>query len=84
MNKILPIEIKSYKKHSALNNVLSHSGYEIDNSIVFYNGNVDILGKITYLPIYMIMFIEEQNIDFADISLDKFEFYPIYAKEIWH
>ena len=45
----------------------------IKESIVFSNGNVEKKGKRTYLPIYMIMFLEEKNIDFADISIGKFK-----------
>ena len=76
MGKVLPIEVKSgkeYKKHSALDNVLQKNNYDIKESIVFSNGNVEKKGKTTYLPIYMIMFLEEKNIDFADISIGKFK-----------
>ena len=74
--KSLLIEVKSgkeYKKHSALDNVLQKNNYGIKKSIVFSNGNVEKKGKIAYLPIYMIMFLEEENIDFADISIGKFK-----------
>ena len=74
MGKVLPIEVKSgkeYKKHSALNNVLQKYNYDIEEAVVFSNGNVEKNGEITYLPIYMIMFLEEKNIGFADISMLK-------------
>lgn len=76
MGKALPIEVKSgkdYKKHSALHNILQNENYHIGNAIVFSHGNVEKTGKITYLPIYMIMFLEEKNLDFADISIAKFK-----------
>lgn len=77
MGEILPIEVKSgkdYKKHSALDNVLNNENYEIHNAIVFSKGNVEVQDKVTYLPIYMIMFLKERDIDFTDISIDNFRF----------
>lgn len=74
--KALPIEVKSgkdYKKHSALQNVLQNEQFHIEQSIVFSHGNVEETEKITYLPIYMIMFLEEKNFDFADISIAKYK-----------
>lgn len=63
--KILPIEIKSgkdYAKHSALNNLLNNKNYNIGQALVLYNGNVKTKGAISYLPIYMMMFIKKQEI----------------------
>lgn len=63
---VLPIEIKSgkdYTKHAALNNVLANPDYAIPEAYVFHNGNVSTAEKITYLPIYMIMFVERKRID---------------------
>lgn len=60
----LPIEVKSGKdftRHSALNNVLSNSDYKIDDAIVLNTFNVRQEGKVTYLPIYMTMFLSEDN-----------------------
>lgn len=73
----LPIEVKSgkdYKKHSALDNVLGNKDYGINHAIVFSGGNVEVKDKITYLPIYMIMFLRKDNVDFTDISIDRFKF----------
>lgn len=61
---VLPIEIKSgkdYTKHSALNNVLANADYAIPKAYVFHNGNVQQKDRITYYPIYMLMFIEKEN-----------------------
>lgn len=58
---VLPIEIKSgkdYTKHAALNNVLANPDYSIPEAYVFHNGNVSTQDKVTYLPIYMLMFVE--------------------------
>ena len=64
-DKILPIEIKSgkdYAKHSALNNLLNNKNYNIDQALVLYNGNVKTIDSISYLPIYMMMFIKQKQI----------------------
>ena len=73
--EVLPIEVKSgkdYEKHSALDNVLRVPEYGIKNAYVFTNDNVKTIGRISYFPIYMVMFLEEKSIDFVDISLDKY------------
>lgn len=73
--KALPIEVKSgkdYKKHSALNNCFNNNVYKINKAIVFANNNVEDIGKITYYPIYMAMFIKEPNL--KDIKLNKVKF----------
>lgn len=58
---VLPIEVKSgkdYTEHSALNHFLSNPEYAIDKAIVFSNAReISHKGKITYLPIYYVMFI---------------------------
>ena len=61
---MLPIEIKSgkdYTKHAALSNVLANEDYDIPEAYVFQNDNVSQTGKITYYPIYMLMFVEKQD-----------------------
>ena len=61
--ELLPIEIKSgkdYNKHSALNNLLSNPDYSIKEAYVFQNENVNTKDKITYYPIYMLMFMENK------------------------
>ena len=72
----MPIEVKSgkdYKKHSALAQVMQNENYHLNEAVVFSNSNVERNGKITYLPIYMLMFLEETEIEFADISIDRFK-----------
>lgn len=63
-NSVLPLEVKSgkdYRRHNALSNVLSTDEYKIDNAIVFCTDNVSVDGKITYLPVYMTMFLEKDT-----------------------
>ena len=74
--KVLPIEVKSgkdYEKHSALDNVMSVEECEIDEAYVFTNDNIKTKGKVTYLPIYMVMFLKDELIEFIDISIDRFK-----------
>ena len=74
--QVLPIEVKSgknYEKHSALDNVMSVAEYGIEEAYVFTNDNVEAAGKLTYFPIYMVMFLQEDPIDFIDISVDRFK-----------
>lgn len=58
---VCPIEVKSgkdYTKHSALDNVIANKDYNVKKAFVLSNSNVSLEGKIIYLPIYMIMFID--------------------------
>lgn len=60
--KILPIEVKSgkdFKKHQALDKFLEEKEFQVDEGYVLSNNNILKEGKITYLPIYMTMFIKE-------------------------
>ena len=75
--RVLPIEVKSgkdYERHSALDNVLGTVQYGIDEAYVFTNENVRTKENISYLPIYMIMFLKEDPVVFGDISVDNFRF----------
>ena len=61
--KTVPLEIKSgkdYNRHNALSNVLKVENYDISKAYVFSNENVRVSDKITYLPIYMIMFFSNE------------------------
>ena len=74
--QVHPIEVKSgkdYEKHSALDNVMAAREYRIEEAYVFTNDNVKVDGKLTYFPIYMAMFLQDDPIDFIDISVDKFK-----------
>ena len=59
---VLPIEIKSGKsfiEHAALDNLMSEESFGIPSAYVFCNsGEVVQQEKITYLPIYFLMFLE--------------------------
>ena len=77
--KVLPIEIKSgkdYYRHNAMDNCLGITEYAIEEGYVFCNGNVENKGKVTYYPIYMLMFLQKNempseivfNTDFSDLN----------------
>lgn len=61
---VLPIEVKSgkdYAVHSALDNLMAVPDYHIVSSIVFSNEReIKTKGKILYLPIYYVMFLENK------------------------
>ena len=60
--EILPIEIKSVKnhtRHAALTSVMENLDYAIPEAYVFQNDNVKTFGKITYSPIYMLIFMKK-------------------------
>ena len=60
----VPIEVKSgkdYVRHNALTNVLENKDYDIRRAYVLCNDNVQKSGRITYLPMYMTMFIRNDR-----------------------
>ena len=62
--KILPIEVKSgkdYETHHALSNIMDCGEYELNEAIVLNNENLYVKGKVTYAPIYIIMFLQKKN-----------------------
>jgi len=62
---VLPIEIKSgkdYQRHAALDNVMENRDYAIPTAFVFQNDNVRADGRIVYLPIYMLMFLQKEQL----------------------
>ncbi len=61
---VLPIEIKSgkdYARHAALDNVMGNPDYAIPMAYVFQNDNVKVDGRIVYLPMYMLMFLQKET-----------------------
>ena len=76
-NGIVLIEVKSgknYTRHSAINNMLKEYGGSISKAIVFSVDNVREEGRVAYLPLYMLMFLEK-DIDLnIDVSIDKYKF----------
>ena len=59
-SEVVPLEIKSgkgYKRHVALDNLLTNPEYGIKEGFVFGDCNLEVVGKRTYFPIYMIDFL---------------------------
>ena len=60
---IMPIVVKSgkdYRVHSAINNMLATADYNVGEAMVLSNsGRVERDGKLTYMPVYFVMFIGE-------------------------
>ena len=79
LGNVLPIEVKSgkdYERHNALSNVMASGEYAIPQALVLCNGNVKVVGKVTYVPIYMLMFLEKEvkvdvkyKIDLSDLKV---------------
>lgn len=62
---VLPIEIKSgkdYQRHAALDNVMENRDYAIPTAFVFQNDNVRVDGRVVYLPVYMLMFLQKEQL----------------------
>ena len=61
----VPLEIKSgtdYKKHAALNNVLSVDEWNLKEAIASCLGNLEQEQPVTYLPCHMIIFLKRNEI----------------------
>ena len=70
--RVLPIEVKSgkdYTVHSALNNFVTHPEYRIEKAVVISN-ECDITqdGKVLYLPVYFVMFMQAKQAEEMDES----------------
>ncbi len=59
--KVIPVEVKSgndWRSHKALSNMLDVSDWGIDEAFVLCKGDVERSGNITYLPLYLAMFLQ--------------------------
>lgn len=76
-NSVTPIEVKSgkdYKRHSALRQLMSNEQFKFGKAYVFCNENVESNGKVVYLPIYMVSFInkgEMKRAQIIDLDISK-------------
>ena len=69
----LPIEVKSgkdYQRHNALSNVMGNAEYRIPRALVFCNDNVNMVGSIVYLPIYMVAYLRKEDIGEVMYNVD--------------
>ena len=73
--KVILLEIKSgknYKRHNALDNLLEKYP-EIKNGYILSNNNVEVKNNKIYLPIYMIMFFEKEQIKNITYKIDLYD-----------
>jgi len=57
---VIPLEVKSgkhYARHSALSRLLSDPEYDLPQAFVFNDKHWKVENNVTYLPIYMLMFL---------------------------
>jgi len=83
--KVLPIEVKSgksYQRHSALNNIMGISDYSIEEAFVFSNYNVEVKDNFIYYPIYMVMFLSDDEIVFPKVDLDDLSAIPLTNEDM--
>ena len=63
---VLPIEVKSgkdYSTHSALDNLLTTPDYGVKSALVLSNSReIRTDGKVTYLPVYSVMFLNADEV----------------------
>ena len=72
-NSILPIEVKSgkdYEVHRALSNIMDCPDYDLPCAIIFNNDNLKVVDKLTYAPIYMVMFLARHDTAPAHYHVD--------------
>ena len=70
--EVIPIEVKSgksYKRHNALDNLLS-SDLDIKKGYIFTNNNIEVDGNKIYLPIYMVMFFKRDEVKSMKYKID--------------
>lgn len=71
--KLVAIEVKSgsaYKSHTSLNKFLEVPNYGINRAYVLSKGNIEVIGNVTYLPVYMCYLIRERKMESMIVNLD--------------
>lgn len=61
---VLPVEVKSggyFKKHTALDNLMSVPNYSLSEAYVFVPSNVERENGYTYFPLYMMEFLQKRD-----------------------
>lgn len=68
---VMPVEVKSgkdYTVHSALTRLIEEPEYNIASGVVLSNERkVQTIGKVTYMPIYYVMFLDNIQMNVKDI-----------------
>ena len=71
--KVLPIEVmsgKGYVYHRALSNIMDCEEYDLPEALVLNNDNLTVEGRITYVPVYMVMFIVKSDPSVTQYRVD--------------
>lgn len=71
--EVLPIEVKSgknFERHRALNNIMDNEEYAIPKALVLCQDNIQVKGRLVYLPIYMLMFFQHDSNDDLTYHID--------------
>ena len=71
--KVLPIEVKSgkgYVYHRAISNIMDCEEYDLPEALVLNNDNLTVEGRITYVPVYMVMFIVKSDPSVTQYRVD--------------
>ena len=71
--KVLPIEVKSgkgYVYHRALSNIMDCEEYDLPEALVLNNDNLTVEGRITHVPVYMVMFIVKSDPSVTQYRVD--------------
>ena len=71
--KVLPIEVKSgkgYVYHRALSNIMDCEEYDLPEALVLNNDNLTVEGRITYVPVDMVMFIVKSDPSVTQYRVD--------------
>lgn len=80
---VIPLEVKSgkdYNLHASLDRFIENADYSVKKAFVFSNSEeIKTEGMITYLPIYMCMFLEKN-----DRSTVDFAFEPPLTLQDWN
>lgn len=69
-NSVLPVEVKSgnsWTVHNALDKVMDVEEWKLGSAVVFCKGNVAREGNVTYLPLYMTMFLQAKQIQSGSV-----------------
>jgi len=78
-SRVLPIEVKSgigYGTHRALDNIMAVDEWNLEKAYVLCGGNIRQDQAITYLPWYMVMFLQQQSLPDAlphDVDLSALQ-----------
>ena len=61
---------KDYVYHRALSNIMDCEEYDLPEALVLNNDNVSADSRISYLPVYMVMFLEKKGVASIEYKID--------------